>query len=927
MRILTLWIVFSLNILSANALDIYVNPNGNDNNKGTKKKPVATIYGALKIVEKYASTEEVNVWFAEGKYYFNKTVVLGKEFSGSEEFPVKFAAVPGEKVIFSGAEKLEGLIWEEHKNGILKTQLPEAKNFNQLFVNEERQIRARFPDYDYEDPLRSGKGYQNVVDGTNHRPDKWFSYDPEIFTKKDWSNPTTGIVHAFQSHNWGNMQYRVAGVAKDENKILLGEGAWQLQRDHGIGAGRGSSSPFYIENIFEELDVPGEWFLDSETNTLYYYPFEQMDINDVLIEAATVKDHINIISTSEDPVHHIEFHGFTFTQSNTTFMEKYEPLSRGDWAIHRGGAIFMEGTEDIIISDCNFEYTGGNGVFMSKYNRRNSVLNSRFYHTGESGVCFVGDPNAVRHYLTWDQSPEEWMAARENMDLEPGPKSDNYPAECVVDNCIMYEIGDYGKQTSGVIVSMSSKITVSHCDIYNIPRAGITVNDGTWGGHIIEFNDIWETVRESGEHGPFNSWGRERFWLSGKGEGEMIKEQVLLDAVDPVIIRNNRISNFRKSLSAGNWTIDLDDGSSNYQIYNNLSLGSTLKLRDGYYRKVWNNIHISAVPIGWHCWPAESEDEFYSNINVIAGEVEGSAEPTTIFIKPARLPNAKLGKNIDNNLYYNINKPSLDRISPEFTLRAWNKTGNDINSEFADPLFSDPAMGNYYVSENSPALGLGFENFDMENFGHRMTKIISFGTEFEDQIVVKIKADQRTGETRKSNIHYTVDGSIPTLKSPIYKDSLVLKTNTKLKAATINSSGTLIGFIAEKDFNKVEEVYIPSWYRTVIDGSYDGDVKDEKSAVVMIWNGAALVTIQDDPDLIDAAGGVDYGCFIKKIDDKEGAKLKAAGFKPYMTIRKVNGIVVYTLEDFQKVLRTERNKTLEFECISGYETLIFKLEK
>jgi len=34
--------------------------------------------------------------------------------------------------------------------------------------------------------------------------------------------------------------------------------------------------------------------------------------------------------------------------------------------------------------------------------------------------------------------------------------------------------------------------------------------------------------------------------------------------------------------------IDLDDGSSNYEIEDNVSLGSTLKLREGFYRKVRN---------------------------------------------------------------------------------------------------------------------------------------------------------------------------------------------------------------------------------------------------------------------------------------------------------------------------------------------------
>ena len=45
-----------------------------------------------------------------------------------------------------------------------------------------------------------------------------------------------------------------------------------------------------------------------------------------------------------------------------------------------------------------------------------------------------------------------------------------------------------------------------------MPRAGINVGDGCWGGHVIEFCDIFDTVTETGDHGSFNSWGRDRFW-------------------------------------------------------------------------------------------------------------------------------------------------------------------------------------------------------------------------------------------------------------------------------------------------------------------------------------------------------------------------------------------------------------------------------
>ena len=45
-----------------------------------------------------------------------------------------------------------------------------------------------------------------------------------------------------------------------------------------------------------------------------------------------------------------------------------------------------------------------------------------------------------------------------------------------------------------------------------MPRAGINISEGTWGGHLLEHNDVFDTVLETGDHGSFNSWGRDRFW-------------------------------------------------------------------------------------------------------------------------------------------------------------------------------------------------------------------------------------------------------------------------------------------------------------------------------------------------------------------------------------------------------------------------------
>lgn len=235
------------------ATDFYVSPNGSDGNPGSATRPFLSLERARQAVRDAKKTAPIHVYLRAGKYRLEKPLVFGPEDSGREGAPIIWTAAQGEQVTITGARKLE-LKWMQSREGILQAQVPAGMDFDQLFVGGKRQVRARFPNYDPVDPLRSGKGYQQVNDGSNQRYDTWFEFDAKQFTQKRWVNPGTGIVHAFHSRNWGNLQYRVKSVDWEKHRVLLGEGGWQMQRSGGIGTGRGAASPFYVENIFEELD-------------------------------------------------------------------------------------------------------------------------------------------------------------------------------------------------------------------------------------------------------------------------------------------------------------------------------------------------------------------------------------------------------------------------------------------------------------------------------------------------------------------------------------------------------------------------------------------------------------------------------------------------------------------------------------------------
>ena len=299
----------------------------------------------------------------------------------------------------------------------------------------------------------------------------------------------------------------------------------------------------------------------------------------------------------------------------------------------------------------------------------------------------MGDPDAVR-------SPLFEYHQRQNVDQidrTPGARSDNYPADCLVEDCLIRRVGRVEKQAAGIQISMAARITVRHCSIYETPRAGINISEGTFGGHLIEFCDVFDTVLETGDHGSFNSWGRDRFWGLNEAPEDQLPELARLDMLEPNVIRNSRWR------CDHGWDIDLDDGSSSYHVYNNLMLHGGLKFREGFHRIAENNIMVnnSFHP---HVWYPNSQDVFRRNI---------------VFTpyRPIRVEQP-WGETVDHNL---LHQPGVAEPLPADVLR--QQSGRDQHSLVADARFVDPAAGDYRVREGSPALALGFQNFPMDRFG------------------------------------------------------------------------------------------------------------------------------------------------------------------------------------------------------------------
>jgi|GEM_PF-1575680 hypothetical protein len=236
-------------------------------------------------------------------------------------------------------------------------------------------------------------------------------------------------------------------------------------------------------------------------------------------------------------------------------------------------------------------------------------------------------------------------------------------------------------------------------------------------------------------------------------------------------------------------------------------------------------------------------------------------------------------------------------------------------------MFLDPAKMDYRVSPQSPAAKLGFKNFVMDNFGHTMTRIAPFWKEFERQTVITITPDQRGGA-----VYYTTDGTEPTSKSKKYTGPFPIDQSTLVKAITVNTKGEVLGFPNETFYTEVDKVVYPSWYQTLISGKQGQNIARQTVRAKVEVAGLVLINIKDEPDLIDASGGYNSGCFIDTIDPQKGNHWLKSGIQANMIIQGIENEKIIDITGLQKALVKYAGQTVSVKTVSGYESKTFQVQ-
>ena len=293
-----------------------------------------------------------------------------------------------------------------------------------------------------------------------------------------------------------------------------------------------------------------EYFYDVRTHKLYYNPNATSDGptgNEAWV-ATKLRTLINISASMEQPAVNITIAGLTFADTRYTYLDPHGMPTGGDWALQRSGAITAEGTVGLAItengthaqpraarptrdsgslspptlalwllclpggrcahSSClwcrrvvgtEFTNIDGVGISLNGYHRNATIAQNDFSLIGDSAMAAWGYTGTCLNENCTRKLPYK---------VGPDARGGEQPHGTLVTRNLVREIGLWQKQSSMWFQAATATTRLVDNVHFNGPRAGVNFNDGMGGGDLMSGNLLANCVRESGDHGPFNSWDR-----------------------------------------------------------------------------------------------------------------------------------------------------------------------------------------------------------------------------------------------------------------------------------------------------------------------------------------------------------------------------------------------------------------------------------
>jgi hypothetical protein len=672
---------------------IYLSPEGSDSNPGSPDKPLATLTAARDKAREYRKnaqvTQAVDIIAMEGEYFLFQPLLLTTDDSGTSEFPLTFKAEEGSKVIFRGGVKLMGA--EKVNEGLWKIFVPQVAWYNsyfeQLYVNGRRAVRARTPDRGFytvkkatESVLIKGRGLLPKLAVQEIVLD---SAGAGCFRKFSGTDYEDAVITFY--HSWDNTMKHIAGFDDSTGSIrTLGVGMQPWNPING-------KSQYYIDNVRSALNAPGEWYLDR-SGYLYYIPREGESIESTSFYAPVLNEFVVVRGDSATGrrVENIHFENINFE------IAAYQLPPDGNEATQAaapiGATVTLDFAENISFQNCEVAHTGTYAFWFRRACSRCSIIHSYLHDLG-AGAVKIGE-TVIR------------------------PVSDEITNNITVDNNIISSCGNVFPSAVGIIIFNASDNRLTHNEIANLRYSGISVG-WVWGyapspskRNMVEFNHIHHL-----------GWGE----LSDMGG------VYTLGASEGTTVSNNVIHHVY-SYDYGGWGLYTDEGSYGITEENNLVYACKSSGFHQHYGKeniIRNNIFALNIKAQLQATRVEKHRSISFTNNII------------YFDKGSLLSSNwhKFNLLSDYNCYCDSRSKTI-RFADQ-TFNEWQKSGKDIHSIIADPLFVNPAAFDFHFKNLSVAKKIKFTPFDYSKPGvygsEEWKKLAEFdpdlAKEFDDMVI------------------------------------------------------------------------------------------------------------------------------------------------------------------------------------------------